>query len=117
MVFTHQSPKCLSPPAGWKGAQARVREGEGRGGFRPQHQIRCHHAHVDAADDVCRALHVGHQQRLLQSQRGARLVQSRRVRLPVTGTRSETLGEAKPRMQMSAGACRREEERAFFITV
>lgn len=90
-VFTYQSPKCLSPPAGRKGAQARVREGESWGGFRPQHQIRCHHAHVDAADDVCRALHMGHQQRLLQSQRGARLVQSWRVRLPVTSPQSKTL--------------------------
>lgn len=65
---------CL-PPAGRKGSQTRVRAGEGRGGAGSKHQVHRHHAHVDAADDVCRPLHLGYQQRLLQSQRGARVVQ------------------------------------------
>lgn len=71
----------MSPPAGRQGAQACVRAGEGRGGLGSQHQVHRHHAHADAADDVRRALHLGHQQRVLQPQRGARLVQPRRVRI------------------------------------
>lgn len=73
------SQSCLFPPAGWQGAQARVGAGESRGGLGPKHQVHRDHAHVDAADDVRCPLHLGHQQRLLQSQRGARLVQPRRV--------------------------------------
>lgn len=65
----------MSPPAGRQGAQTCVRAGEGRGGSGPKHQVHRHHAHVDAAHDVRRPLHMGHQQRLLQPQRGARLLQ------------------------------------------
>lgn len=82
--FALLSEEPLSPPAGWKGAQACVGAGEGRGGFGSKHQVYSHHVDADAAHDVRRPLHLGHQQRLLQPQRGACLVQPRRVRITHT---------------------------------